>query len=140
MPKTAVAAALAALILVAVTPAAQTMPMPPHDTVFAALNADIQDAQWRHCWRDRWGRRRCQSCWRDRWGRVRCRRRPTSEAEFAERKASEVSDYERRLAAEIVAMLPEDREEAAMGLGYVEAILSLELPPPASTRAPHASC
>ena len=68
------------------------------------------------------------------------RRRPTSEAEFAERKASEVSDYERRLAAEIVAMLPEDREEAAMGLGYVEAILSLELPPPASTRAPHASC
>ena len=74
MPKTAVAAALAALILVAVTPAAQTMPMPPRDTMFAALNADLlQDAQWRrHCWWDRWGRRRCRSCWRDRWGRVRC--------------------------------------------------------------------
>ena len=47
MPKTAVAAALAALILAAVTPTAQAMPMVPHHTVFAGLNADLQDAQWR---------------------------------------------------------------------------------------------
>lgn len=55
MPKTAVAAALAALILAAVTPTAQAMPMVPHHTVFAGLSADLQDVSWRRCWRDRWG-------------------------------------------------------------------------------------
>ena len=35
MPKTAVAAALAALILAAVTPTAQAMPVAPHHSVFA---------------------------------------------------------------------------------------------------------
>ena len=54
-PKTAVAAALAALILAAVTPAAQAMPVAPHHSVFAGLNADLQDAQWQRYWRDRWG-------------------------------------------------------------------------------------
>ena len=73
MPKTAVAAALAALILAAVTPTAQAMPVAPHHVVFAGLNADLQDAQARRCWRDRWGRLRCRTCRRDRWGRVRCR-------------------------------------------------------------------
>jgi hypothetical protein len=60
MPKTALAAALAVLILAAVTPTAQAMPMVPHHSVFAGLNADIQDAQSRRCWRDRWGRVRCR--------------------------------------------------------------------------------
>jgi hypothetical protein len=73
MPKTAVAAALAALILAAVTPTAQAMPVAPHHVVLAGLNADFQDAQARRCWRDRWGRLRCRTCWRDHWGRVRCR-------------------------------------------------------------------
>ena len=72
MPKTAIAAALAALILAAATPTAQAMPMVPHHTVFAGLSADLQDVSWRRCWRDRWGRLRCRTCWRDRWGRVRC--------------------------------------------------------------------
>jgi hypothetical protein len=40
MPKTAVAAALAPLILVGITPTAQAMPMVPHHSVFAGLNAD----------------------------------------------------------------------------------------------------
>ena len=40
MPKTAVAAALAALILAALTPTAQAMPMVPHHTVFTGLSAD----------------------------------------------------------------------------------------------------
>jgi hypothetical protein len=74
MLKTAIAVAFLALTLAAVTPAADAaMPMPPHHSVFAGLNADLQDAQWRRCWRDRWGRVRCRTCWRDRWGRVRCR-------------------------------------------------------------------
>jgi hypothetical protein len=73
MPKTAGAAALAALILAAGAPTAQAMPMAPHHSMIAGLNSDIQDVRWRRCWRDRWGRLRCQTCWRDRWGRVRCR-------------------------------------------------------------------
>jgi hypothetical protein len=74
MPKTALAAALVVLILAAVTPTAQAMPiMVPHHSVVAGLNADLQDVQSRRCWRDRWGRLRCRTCWRDRWGRVRCR-------------------------------------------------------------------
>ncbi len=73
MPKAAVAAALATLILAAFTPAIQAMPVVPHHSVFAGLNADLQDAQWRRCVRDRWGHRRCRTCWRDRWGRVTCR-------------------------------------------------------------------
>ena len=60
MPKTAVAAGLAALILAGITPTAQAMPMVPHHSVFTGLNADIQDAQSRRCLRDRWGRLRCR--------------------------------------------------------------------------------
>ena len=55
---------------------------------------------------------------------------PMDEAELAEaRQANERyhDGYERRLAAEIVAMLP-DREEAKLVLAYVDRILSLELP------------
>ena len=40
------------------------------------------------------------------------------------------ADYERKLAQEIVLMLPEARDEALRVLRYVEAILNLELPPP----------
>jgi hypothetical protein len=61
MLKTAIAAALAALVLAAVTPTAHAaMSIPPHHSVFAGLSADLQDAQWRRCWRDRWGRVRCR--------------------------------------------------------------------------------
>ena len=73
MPKTAAAAVLAALILAAVAPTARAMPIAPHSSIIAGLNSDIQDVRWRRCWRDRWGRRHCQTCWRDGWGRVRCR-------------------------------------------------------------------
>lgn len=66
MPKTALAAALAALILAAASPTAQAMPVAPLHGVIAGLNADIQDVQWHRCWRDRWGRLRCRTCWRDR--------------------------------------------------------------------------
>jgi len=55
------------------------------------LDNNVTDVQWgRRCWRDRWGRLRCDGgwggpgwgspgwgggrrCWRDRWGRLRCR-------------------------------------------------------------------
>ena len=74
MPKTAVAAALAALILVAVTPAAQAMPIAPlWKSAISGPSSDLDLVRWQQCWRDHWGRRRCNWCWRDRWGRVRCR-------------------------------------------------------------------
>jgi hypothetical protein len=53
---------------------------------------------------------------------------PTDEAELASvRQANALcaADYERRLAAEIVAMLPEARDEALRVLAYVAAILNL---------------
>jgi hypothetical protein len=50
-------------------------------------------------------------------------------AELRQANAHYAADYERRLAAEIVAMLPEARDEALHVLAYVDAILSLELPP-----------
>jgi hypothetical protein len=55
----------------------------------------------------------------------------TDEAELAEQRqanARYAADYERRLAAEIVAMLP-DREEAKRVLAFVDAILNLKPPP-----------
>jgi hypothetical protein len=58
---------------------------------------------------------------------------PTDEAALAEaRQANERyrDDYERRLAAEIVALLPEDRDDALRVLATAHAILDLELPPP----------
>jgi hypothetical protein len=58
---------------------------------------------------------------------------PTDEAALAELRQANAhfaADYERRLAAEIVAMLPEAREEALRVLAFVTAILNLELPPP----------
>ena len=53
---------------------------------------------------------------------------PTDEAALAELRqanAHYADDYERRLAAEIVAMLPEARDEALRVLAYVAAILNL---------------
>jgi hypothetical protein len=58
---------------------------------------------------------------------------PTDEALIARVRlanAHHAADYERRLAAEIVAMLPPAREEALRVLAYVAAILNLEPPPP----------
>ena len=37
------------------------------------------------------------------------------------------ADYERRLAAEIVAMLPDDRDGARRVLAYIDAILNLSV-------------
>ena len=57
----------------------------------------------------------------------------TDEALFASaRQANERyhADYERRLAAEIVAMLPEAPDEARRVLATVDAMLNLELPSP----------
>jgi hypothetical protein len=53
---------------------------------------------------------------------------PTDEAALAELRqanAHHAADYERRLAAEIVAMLPEARDEAVLVLALVDAILNL---------------
>ena len=66
------------------TQAAPILPLPAAAT--AAID-NMTDVQWgRSCWRDRWGRLRCnrgwgpgwgpgwgRNCWRDRWGRLRCR-------------------------------------------------------------------
>jgi hypothetical protein len=56
-----------------------------------------------------------------------------NEAELSTvRQANErhVADYERRLAAEIVAMLPDDRDEARRVLAFVAAILNLPVEEP----------
>jgi hypothetical protein len=46
-------------------------------------------------------------------------------AELRQANAHHAADYERRLAAEIAAMLPEAREEALRVLAFVDAILKL---------------
>jgi hypothetical protein len=58
---------------------------------------------------------------------------PTDEADLAElRQANEcyAADYEQRLAADLVAMLPDDREAARRVWRYVDAILSLTVEEP----------
>jgi hypothetical protein len=55
---------------------------------------------------------------------------PIDEAALAElRQANRhfAADYERRLAKEIAAMLPEDRDEALRVLRLVEAVLNLPI-------------
>ena len=63
---------VAGLVIAAAVPSAQAAPIIslPHSAIVGL--SDVQDASWRRCWRDRWGRLRCTRCWRDRWGRVRC--------------------------------------------------------------------
>jgi hypothetical protein len=54
---------------------------------------------------------------------------PTDEAALAQLRqanAHYAAEYERRLAAEIVAMLPADRDEARRVLAIIDHILSLE--------------
>jgi hypothetical protein len=51
-------------------------------------------------------------------------------AELRQANAHHALDYECRLAAEIVSMLPPAREEAERVLAYVDAILNLKPPPP----------
>jgi hypothetical protein len=46
-------------------------------------------------------------------------------AELRQANAHHAAEYERRLAAEIVAMLPETRDDALRALALVEAILNL---------------
>ena len=60
---------------------------------------------------------------------------PTNEAALAELRQANAhyhDDYERRLAAEIVAMLPDDRAEARRVLAIVGAILNLPVEEPAT--------
>lgn len=73
MLKTVIAIGLAGLLVVAASRTAQAAPfMPLPKSMIEGLNSDLTQVSWRHCWRDRWGRRHCRRCWRDRWGRVRC--------------------------------------------------------------------
>jgi hypothetical protein len=73
MRKISIALGLAGLLLAVAPPiASAAFIVPPAKCVVSNLNSDLTDAGWRRCWRDRWGRRRCQWCWRDRWGRIRC--------------------------------------------------------------------
>jgi hypothetical protein len=58
---------------------------------------------------------------------------PTDEVALAalrQANARYAADYERRLAEEIVAMLPEDRDEARRVLAFVDAILNLPVEEP----------
>jgi hypothetical protein len=73
MPKTVIAIGLAGLLLAAASAQAGSFMPVPKSVIVQGLNSDIDQAGWRRCWRDRWGRMRCTWCWRDRWGRVRCR-------------------------------------------------------------------
>jgi hypothetical protein len=74
MLKTVIAIGLAGLLVAAASTTAQAAPfMPLPQSMIEGLNSDLtQVVSWRHCWRDRWGRRHCRRCWRDRRGRVRC--------------------------------------------------------------------
>ena len=70
---------------------------------------------------------------------------PPDEAMLAEMRranAAYLAGYERRLAEEIVAMLPEAPDEARRVLAVVDAMMNLELPPrepPASEPQPDAA-
>jgi hypothetical protein len=61
-------------------------------------------------------------------GSVEAAAMPMDEAALAELRltnAAFADSYNQRLAAEIVAMLPEDRDEASRVLAYIDAILNL---------------
>ena len=63
-------------------------------------------------------------------------------AEVRQANAAYLAGYERRLANEIVAMLPEAPDEALRVLAVVDAMLNVELPPrepPASEPQPDAA-
>ena len=68
---------------------------------------------------------------------------PMDEAMLAEvRQANEAyrASYPRRLAAEIVAMLPDSPEEASLVLAFVDAILDLPVKPrPSEPQRPDAA-
>jgi hypothetical protein len=72
MQKVFVAAGVAGMLLSATYWPAFALPVPPVSKSVIAGPSFVVDARWRNCWRDRWGRLRCNWCWRDRWGRVRC--------------------------------------------------------------------
>jgi hypothetical protein len=73
MRNTLIALALAGLTLSLAPVNASAAPIVPLSKSAICGPSNITDARWRRCWRDRWGRTRCQWCWRDRWGRVICR-------------------------------------------------------------------
>ncbi len=73
MPKIALAIGLAGLLLATASTTGSTMPIVPlWKSAINGPSSDLDLVRWRNCWRDRWGRQRCNWCWRDRWGRVRC--------------------------------------------------------------------
>jgi hypothetical protein len=72
MLRITLAIAVAGLIFVAVSGAAQATPITPLPANALTDVNILTDVAWRRCWRDRWGRLHCRRCWRDRWGRVRC--------------------------------------------------------------------
>ena len=74
MSKVALAIGLAGLLLAtASTTGSSAMTIVPlAKSAISGPSGDLDLVRWRNCWRDRWGRRRCNWCWRDRWGRVRC--------------------------------------------------------------------
>lgn len=55
---------------------------------------------------------------------------PVDEAALRQANELYAADYEQRLAADLAAMLPDDREQAKRVLRYVDAILSLTVEEP----------
>jgi hypothetical protein len=60
-------------------------------------------------------------------------------AEVRQANAAYHADYERRLAAEIVAMLPDARDDAMRVLAIVDIIMNLNLTLPSEPRRPDAA-
>jgi hypothetical protein len=74
MIRVLLALAVAGLAYAAVPGSAQASPLVPNQEGLRTIAPNfLQDARWRRCWRDRWGRLHCRWCWRNRWGRVICR-------------------------------------------------------------------
>jgi len=83
------AIAIAGLVCAAGSGTARAAPIVPLSAAAITDVDNLTDVQWgRRCWRDRWGRVRCngggwggpgwgggwgRNCWRDRWGHLRCR-------------------------------------------------------------------
>ena len=78
--RTVFAIGIAGLIFAGGSGTSQAAPILPLPVAATAGLDNMTDVQWgRRCWRDRWGRLRCngggwgRNCWRDRWGRLHCR-------------------------------------------------------------------
>lgn len=72
MRKAWIALAVAGAGLTVASVHATAAPLTPLSKSAICGPSEVSNIRWRRCWRDRWGRTRCQWCWRDRWGRVIC--------------------------------------------------------------------